>query len=170
MLLLQAKSLARKGVNQILGMHAPLVPALGIEVLGGKGTLGTYANYTTLYLIILCGKNTWIVSISSEKIRTYRKYINLHLPHVCIRQNKAKTTSPCTSSWSANTKSGSSLQRWWPNCSTVTHRLQKLPSSFPHCHEEWAIFNAEHLNVGFSTASQRLGTYARTKQWQWVVA
>lgn len=65
---LQAKSPARKGVNQIIGMHASLVPALEIEVLGGKGTVGTYANYTTLYLIILCGKNTWILSISCEKL------------------------------------------------------------------------------------------------------
>lgn len=47
------------------------------------------------------------------------------------------------------------------NRSAVTHVLKELPSSFPHRHKKWAIFNTDHLKLVFSTASQRLQTYAR---------
>lgn len=47
------------------------------------------------------------------------------------------------------------------NSSAGTHVLKELPSSFPHCHKEWAIFNTDHLKLVFSTASQRLRTSAR---------
>lgn len=155
-------------------MHASLVPALGIEVQGWKGPLGTHANYTIPYHTIYNSatfKQYKDLKYKHWKVTKYQKYFCLRLPHVCTGQTKAKSTPACTSSWDANTNNGSGLQRrWLTNCSTMTHVPKELPSSFLHHHKEWAIFNAEHLNIAFSRASQRLQTYARREQWEWVVA
>lgn len=117
---------------------------------------------TVPYQTVLCGKNTRILSISTEKFGNTRStpaFVCL----VCVQdktKQKALLRVPAGEMQTLTTVPvcrGNGLT----NSSAVTHVLKELPSSFPHRHKEWAIFNTDHLKLVFSTAAQRLQTYAR---------
>ena len=124
---------------------------------------GTYP--TLPDITVLCLKNIRIWSISTEKLGNTR----ITSAFVCLTgaQDKIKqkaflpvlaaevqtvTTVPACR--------GDGLT----NCSTVIRAPKQLPSSLPHHHKEWAIFNADHLNLVLSTASQRLQTSPSREQ------